>query len=131
MIHNGSIETARLDIRPMRPGDAPLLVALFADPEERRFVDGGAPLDAATANLWVRRSNENLERLGYGTGVVVERTSSNLIGWAGFARPDDQPEQIIYGLVSSHWGRGYGTEILAALVESAEGTCAPAASGQP
>ena len=120
MIHNGAIETDRLRIRPMRSADAPFLVELFADPEVRRFVDGGAPLDAATAELWVRRSNANLERFGYGTGVVVERSSGKLIGWAGFARPEGQPEEIIYGLAASCWGGGYGTEILAALIDFAE-----------
>lgn len=102
------------------PADAPLLVALFADPAVHRFVDDGQPLAPDVASLWVERSAANLTSFGYGTGAVIERASGELIGWAGFARPGDGTEEVIYGLRRASWGRGLGKELLAGLVAFAE-----------
>jgi ribosomal-protein-alanine N-acetyltransferase len=120
MIHASQLETARLVVRPFVPADAPLLVALFADPAVHRFVDDGQPLAPDVAALWVERSAANLEHFGYGTGAVVERASGELIGWAGFARPGDGAEEAIYGLRRASWGRGLGRELLAGLIVFAE-----------
>lgn len=116
MIHKSQLVTTRLAVRPFVASDVPLLVALFADPEVHRCVDDGQPLAPDVAALWVERSAANLERFGYGTGAVVERASGELIGWAGFARPGDGTEEVIYGLRCGSWGRGLGKELLAGLV---------------
>lgn len=116
MISESQLVTARLIVRPFTAADAPLLVALFADPEVHRFVGDGQPLAPAVARLWVERSAANLARFGYGTGAVVEPASGELIGWAGFARPGDGTEEAIYGLQRASWGRGLGKELLAGLV---------------
>ncbi|CAN7260801.1 GNAT family N-acetyltransferase [Bosea sp. LjRoot90] len=116
MIHASQLETARLVVRPFVQADAPPLVTLFADPAVHRFVDDGQPLTPDVAALWVERSAANLEHFGYGTGAVVERASGELIGWAGFARPGDGSEELIYGLRRASWGR----ELLAGLVAFAE-----------
>ncbi|MFC5423680.1 GNAT family N-acetyltransferase [Bosea eneae] len=116
MIHDSRLVTARLIVRPFVAADAPLLVALFADPQVHRFVDDGQPLAPDVAALWIERSAANLERFGYGTGAVVERAGGELIGWAGFARPGDGTEELIYGLRRASWGRGLGKELLAGLV---------------
>ena len=120
MIHASQLVTERLAVRPFVATDAPLLVALFADPEVHRFVDDGQPLAPDVAALWIERSAANLERFGFGTGAVVERASGELIGWAGFARPGDGTEEVIYGLRRADWGRGLGKELLAGLVAFAD-----------
>lgn len=116
MIHAAQVEMARLVVRPFMQADASLLVTLFADPEVHRFVDDGQALAPEVAALWIERSAANLERFGYGTGAVVERASGALIGWAGFARPGDGTEEVIYGLRRASWGNGLGKELLARLV---------------
>ena len=120
MLHKGQLETTRLAVRPFRKSDAADLVAMFADPRVHQFVGSGTPLTMDEAVLWVTRSNENLATHGYGTGAVVERHSQQMIGWAGFARPEGMPEEIIYGFGPEHWGRGYGRELLSALAGYAE-----------
>lgn len=116
MILASTVETPRLVIRPFEPAGAPVLVALFADPLVHRFVGDGDPLSPADAALWVERSRANLEIHGYGTGAVVPRGGGGPIGWAGFARPGDGSEEIIYGLGTAHWGQGFGSELLDALI---------------
>ncbi len=116
MIHKSQLVTTRLAVRPFMASDASLLVTLFVDPEVHRFVDDGQPLAPDVAARWVERSAANLERFGHGTGAVVERASGELIGWAGFARPDDGTQEVVYGLRRASWGRGLGKELLAGLL---------------
>jgi len=116
MIHQSRLVTAHLVVRPFLAADAPLLVALFADPQVHRHVGDGQPLAPDVAALWIERSAANLERFGYGTGAVVERAGGELIGWAGFARPGDGTQEVIYGLRRASWGRGLGKELLAGLL---------------
>jgi RimJ/RimL family protein N-acetyltransferase len=120
MIANGVLETPRLLVRPFRVADVARLVALFADPAVAQFVGDGQPLSEEDASLWVSRSTENLARHGYGTGAVIRRKDHAMIGWAGFARPQEGPEQVIYGLDAAHWRQGYGKEILKALIDFAD-----------
>ncbi len=39
-----------------------------------------------------------------------------MIGWAGVARPEGEPPEIIYGFERAAWRKGYGRELLATLV---------------
>ena len=121
MIFQDSLETERLRVRPFTDSDVAPLVELFSDPEVARFTGDGEPLSIEDAALWVRNSVANLERFGYGTGAVVEKASGALVGWAGFARPDGAPEEVIYGFAQSAWRRGYATELLKGLVAFASG----------
>jgi RimJ/RimL family protein N-acetyltransferase len=66
-----------------------------------------AQLRAATkADLWMH---------GFG---VVDRESGSVIGGAGFKGPPDEAGmvEIAYGIVPGYQGRGYATEVAAALV---------------
>ena len=120
MLHGSRLETARLHIRPFEPSDVPTLVDLFADPMVSRYVGDGEAMDAETAALWVQRSCENLARFGYGTGAIVQKIGGHLVGWGGFSRPEEGQEDIIYGLARRIWRRGYGREVLTALVDHSE-----------
>lgn len=117
MIPDHALTTERLMIRPFEPTDVPILVSIFADPAVARFVGDGGPMSVDDAKRWVANSRANLGQFGYGTGAVVARLDQSVIGWAGFARPIGQPEQIVYGLVPRYWHQGYGGEIVKALVD--------------
>ncbi|MAL26068.1 MAG: hypothetical protein CL820_09285 [Croceicoccus sp.] len=116
MIKGAALDTGRLVVRPFEEDDADRLVAIFADPDVARHVGDGAPLDRAEALLWVRNSRANLSRHGYGTGAVTQKDGGRMIGWAGVARPEGEPPEIIYGFERAAWRKGYGRELLAALV---------------
>lgn len=65
---------------------------------------------------WIENSRRNVATHGFGTGAVVLRETGQLIGWCGFARPEEGGEEIIYGLDQGYWGAGLGTELLAGLL---------------
>ncbi|WP_369061225.1 GNAT family N-acetyltransferase [Caulobacter sp. 73W] len=111
--------TPRLAFRPFMQSDLDALAAIIGDPRVARFVGDGQPLERPAAALWITRSRENVQQHGYGTGAVVELTDGRLVGWAGWARPEGEPEELVYGFAHDAWGRGYATEIAAGLVRFA------------
>ena len=109
-------ETDRLLVRQFEHADLDALAALTSDPRIMRFVGNGVPLTRAEVQEWIAASRKNQETHGYGTGAVVDKSTRVLMGWAGFARPADGDEELIYGLAHEHWGNGYGSELLAGLI---------------
>ncbi len=108
--------TARLVFRPFAHEDLDEFATVLCDPDVMRFVDNGQPASRDVAALWIARSRKNVERFGYGTGAVIERASGRFIGWAGIARPEGVPEEIVYGFAKAAWGKGYGTELVEGLI---------------
>jgi RimJ/RimL family protein N-acetyltransferase len=111
--------TARLIFRPFEAEDLDALAGIVSDPEVVRFTDDGQPLSREMTELWITRSRQNVRRFGYGTGAVVEHRTGRLVGWAGFARPEGAPEEIIYGFEQATWRKGYGSEIVQGLIRFA------------
>jgi RimJ/RimL family protein N-acetyltransferase len=72
---------------------------------------------------WTLRVGDGIDDAPFNAYVVRERTSSRLIGSAGFhAAPVDETVEIGYGLVEAARGKGYATEACIALVETAFAT---------
>ena len=114
--------TDRLVFRRFEPNDLDALAAISADPDVSRYIGDSNPLTREQTRIWIDNSRQNVKQHGYGTGAVVDRGSQLLIGWAGFARPDTGPEELIYGFDRAYWGQGFGTELLAGLITWAHNT---------
>lgn len=112
--------TERLTFRPFHPDDRDSLVHVQSDPLLCQYVGDGSLLSPEIADLWIKTSRENVRRFGYGTGAVTLNQTGELIGWAGFSRPEGQAEEIIYGFARKYWRQGFGSEILAALISYAK-----------
>lgn len=117
------IETARLRLRPHRPGDLEDSARMWADPIVTRYI-GGRP--ATPEEVWSRllRYAGLWSLLGFGYWAVEERSSGRFIGEAGFAdfrrqltpSLDGAPE-IGWALIPPAHGQGYATEIVGAAVD--------------
>lgn len=120
------LETDRLLLRRATMDDVDDLVALAADPEVMRYINGGQPIPrervaGVTLPAWL----DSYERGGgYGTWIVVERATDGFLGWfrlmSESGLPDDDP-YLDYRLRRSAWGKGYATELAVALVDNAFG----------
>ncbi len=119
-LHPRALSTQRLDLRPATPTDRSDLVALEADPEVMRFLNGGLPVPDAgcpDADFLTPRGTEP-EVL-----VAHERGSGRFIGW--FALFDDGPvdglrtAEVGYRLRRATWGQGFASEGVAALADQA------------
>ncbi|WP_310314532.1 GNAT family N-acetyltransferase [Hydrogenophaga palleronii] len=114
--------TARLVIRSSTPADCADLVALEADPEVMRFLNGGrpVPLEGYTDGDFLTPRGTEPEVL-----VAHERETGEFVGW--FALFGDglaggcKTAELGYRLRRDAWGKGYGAEGARALVAEALG----------
>jgi RimJ/RimL family protein N-acetyltransferase len=105
------LDTPRLALRELVPGDLNFLAAMLADPEvsfyyERVFTR----YDAA---VWLDRQLARYARDGHGLWLVEERGTGAPVGNIGLAiqqvEGTEQPE-LGWLLSREHWGKGYATE---------------------
>jgi RimJ/RimL family protein N-acetyltransferase len=119
---NFCLNTIRLTLRPVRPADRADLIALEADAEVMRYLNGGQPVpdDGLLAADFLTPRGEEPEVL-----ATHHRASGTFIGW--FALFDEglvdglRTAEIGYRLNRAAWGKGYATEGVCALIEAAFG----------
>jgi ribosomal-protein-alanine N-acetyltransferase len=115
------ILTERLEIRGFEPTDLHALHAVYGDPEVTRWMPPYPTIEHT------RRALEKHVAAGRAGGAalwaVVERSSGELIGDAGFAPLDGVgPEvELGYTLGRRWWGLGYATEAARACLAEAFG----------
>jgi RimJ/RimL family protein N-acetyltransferase len=121
-----TIETERLVLRGHREEDCVASAAMWGDPLVTRYFGGLAPTNEGAwrrvltyAGLWAT--------LGYGYWAVVERATGAFVGEVGLAdfKRDIVPSfggapEVGWALVSTAWGRGLGTEAVAAALAWSE-----------
>jgi RimJ/RimL family protein N-acetyltransferase len=118
------LTTDRLVLRRFSTGDVDNLVALDADPEVMRFLNGGIPTsrdDIATGIL--PRFLAYYERFqAFGYWAAEEKTSGRFAGWFCLKPPEGgngREVELGYRLRRPVWGRGYATEVVHALLSLA------------
>ncbi|QJE73932.1 GNAT family N-acetyltransferase [Aerophototrophica crusticola] len=113
--------TARLDLREFSLAEAPLFLALNADPEVLRHT-GDAPFaDVAEAAALIR-GYDRYRRHGFGRWSLYRRAEGNFIGWCGLSRDDATGEvDLGFRLFRAAWGQGYATEAARACLDLAFG----------
>jgi RimJ/RimL family protein N-acetyltransferase len=107
-------ETERLTFRPVTLDDVDLLLALDADPEVMRYINGGKPssrddvVEVVTASLGSR-------------WLAMEAATGELVGWFVVEPYEERPgeRELGYRLWRRAWGRGYATEGARSLIDHA------------
>jgi ribosomal-protein-alanine N-acetyltransferase len=112
------IETQRLYINVPTIVDMKHWHSLHSDPEVMQYLGGSRTRDISQA--WLETDIAHYGKHGFCLGSVFEKSSGNFVGRAGLVYlnyDDSQPEiEIGYELSDSYWGRGYGSELVAALI---------------
>lgn len=119
MILRRSLETDRLVLRRHTRFDAPAMVGLLNDWEVVRWLTAVPfPYSQRDALTWIAQSNRRwVEGDEYQFGVC-DRETGALYGHAGLRLGDrGRAAELGYWFGQAHWGRGYATEAVAALVE--------------
>ena len=110
-------ETRRLRCRRWRPTDLAPLFAVYSDVEGARWVGDGQPITLADCEAWLRVTDNNYQRRGYGMFALEDRASGEVIGFCGLVHPGGQVDaEIKYSFLRSHWGRGFASEVVPALL---------------
>jgi RimJ/RimL family protein N-acetyltransferase len=114
------IRTDRLLIRPFRPGDAGGLAARRNDPQVARYQNWTLPYPRERAEEMVTRvvAMEGPKNEEWWMAIVCDRDTGKAFGdlalrlsWEG------RTAEVGYTSGPEHWGKGYATEALQALVE--------------
>ncbi|HSX14116.1 MAG TPA: GNAT family N-acetyltransferase [Chlamydiales bacterium] len=114
-----TIETSRLLIRTVNQGDHRLYAALFGDKDVmEKYANGATKTENEMAkrinDIWVKRLHENDPYVGM---AVFRKDTSEFIGHIILGHGDHPGEsEIAYLFHKAHWGNGYGSEAISALV---------------
>jgi RimJ/RimL family protein N-acetyltransferase len=107
------LETERLVLRAPRLEDVKAVAMLAND---RRIAENTAriphPYRLADADDFIATAN-----LGTETVFLIALRSGAVIGACGFTQVDRHPPEIGYWLGVKHWGKGYATEAVRAMID--------------
>ena len=105
--------TARLILRAPRLGDVKTVAVLAND---RRIAENTAriphPYRVADAEDFIASAN-----LGSEVTFVITLRNGTVIGACGYTQVDRHPPEIGYWLGVKHWGKGYATEAVRAMID--------------
>ena len=114
-----ALETSRLVLRELRDDDAPAIHAYASDAEVVRYLDWGpnTPEDTAQFLARARAARAAIPRTAYHLAIVLA-ASGRLIGGCRIEirLVANEAGDLGYVLGRPHWGQGYATEAIRALV---------------
>lgn len=119
------LETDRLILRHLEPGDLDNLFALYQDPEIRRYIpDAPQTLAEAKEELdWFLYGHPRHPELGL--WATIHKQTGQFVGRCGLLpwTIDGRFEvEVAYAIARSHWGQGLGTEAALAIRDYGFGT---------
>ena len=106
------LETPRLIIRSFGPSDAAGMLAVFGDPEVRKYLPAFPDPTLQLMQASVARRMAMERDHGHGLWAVERRDTGELIGDCGLMLVEGTgPEvEIAYHYKQTAWNKGYGTE---------------------
>jgi [ribosomal protein S5]-alanine N-acetyltransferase len=112
-----------LRLRPIQPGDGPLLRDLVAHPEVWAWIsprgDDG-PAAGAQCEAWARRDAAHWDLHGFGKWIAYDGATPVGRGGLSVTFLDGRPEvEIGWAVARDHWGRGIATHIARAALREA------------
>jgi RimJ/RimL family protein N-acetyltransferase len=114
------VETPRLRLRELAPGDLDFVAEMLGDPDVMRFYP--RPLDREESREWIERQRRRYEDHGHGLWLGEERESGTPVGQVGLLLQEvegDWEPEIGYLIHKPYWRRGYATEAALGVREHA------------
>jgi len=109
--------TERLVIRKLTLDDAVHIQLLNSDPEVLRYVHDEPFADLAAAQKWITEIPEKLPN-GFGRWAITLKDGT-WIGRCSLRKGDVGTTLMGYRLLRDHWGKGYASETVRALLDQA------------
>jgi RimJ/RimL family protein N-acetyltransferase len=112
--------TERLLLRGLELSDFDAYAAICADPEVRRYLGDGRPLERSAAWREMALLLGHWDLRGFGQWAVIQRQTRELVGRAGLWQPEGWPGlELGWILGRPYWGRGFATEAARAALDHA------------
>ena len=110
------LETARLFLRPFNKNDIDAVYTMRSDADVMRFIRE-PQTRRGEAESWINLTSSRWEKEKIGFCAVIEKASSQFIGWCGLWRLKETDEiEVGYALVKDFRGQGYASEAAEALL---------------
>ena len=104
-------ETRRLFLTLLTRDDAESFHRIIGRDEIGRNLPKGEGYSLDEARNWIDGISRHWSRRGYGIWGIVEKVSSDLIGYVGLQYCEEMENvELLYSIVPERWGRGYATE---------------------
>ena len=115
------LETPRLILRALDPGDFEAFAAMMADPDVARYLTlDGKPQDRADAWRSFAFIAGHWQMRGFGMWAVEEKTTGRFVGRIGPNYPEGWPDREIgWTIAREFWGKGYASEAARAAMDYA------------
>ncbi len=115
-----SFETERLILKPFEITDAPFLLTLLNSPKWLQYIgDRNVHTEEEAADYINVKMIPQLERLGYGNNLVIDKESNIPIGACGlYERPGLPIVDIGFAFLQEYEGKGYGYEAASRLLKA-------------
>ena len=116
-----ALSTARLTLRMVEDTDADDFQRICSDAEIASWAGAiPIPYPEGEAAGWIASQREQLARGEGSSFAIVETSSGRVVGDVSLrVEPVDHRAEIGFILDRAHWGNGYATEAVAAVVRSA------------
>jgi RimJ/RimL family protein N-acetyltransferase len=109
------LSTKRLTLRMPRVADIPELVKLA---NNRRIAEQTRrmpyPFGEDEARAWIEMAAASPDDRAF---IVTRRSDGSVLGAAGCAAMDEAHKEVGYWIGEPHWGKGYATEALRAVID--------------
>jgi RimJ/RimL family protein N-acetyltransferase len=117
------IETRRLRLRPMTPGDLSSLARMFADPEVMRYLPTGESQSVEETEIELNYMVDHWQQRGFGVWAVTLKDTGEFAGYCGLQYLHEEPGgvsaealrdgtdvEVVAGLAKPYWKRGIAPE---------------------
>jgi len=117
------VETPRLALACLSPGDAPFILELLNDPSFLRFIGDRGVRTPEDARRYIEAGPmASYERHGFGLYRVDLRATGESIGICGLLKRDTLPDADLgFALLPRFRAQGYAFEAASAVLDSARG----------
>lgn len=111
------IQTPRLVLRPLEPGDAPVLYRIHQSDGVLQYFPSTTPPPLEKVERFIAGQQAHWDKYGYGNWGVLPDGAAEIAGWAGLQYlPELGETEVGFLFDRPFWGKGYATEAaLAAL----------------
>lgn len=119
------IETPRLLMRELLPGDEHGMFELDNDPEVHRYLGNNPVKTIEESRNIISFIRQQYIDNGIGRWAVIEKENGNFIGWSGLkfmketVNGHTNYHDVGYRLMPAYWGKGYATESARAALKYA------------
>jgi len=113
------IETPRLGLRELVPGDAPFIFRLLNEDGFLQFIGDMGVRSLADARQYIAKGPiDSYRRFGFGLYLASLREGGTPIGICGLVKRDTLADvDVGFAFLAQHWSKGYASESAAAVLD--------------